>query len=109
MRLGVYGALGAAQSFCAFSSSVLLFLSAINAAGAIHYRMLNRLMQVPLSFFDITPIGRIINRCGKDTDIMDDLLIRSVSAVMACFWRVVGTVFVICWATYWFIIALVPI
>jgi len=62
-----------------------------------------------LRFFDVTPVGRIINRCGKDTDVMDDILIRSISAVLACGCRVLATVIVICWATWYFVIALVPI
>lgn len=108
-RLGVYGAFGVAQSAFALASSLLLFISAINASGVIHNRMIDRLVHSPLRFFDVTPIGRIINRCGKDTDIMDDLLIRSVSAVLGCMWRVVGTIFVICFATAYFAIALVPL
>jgi len=109
MRLGVYGILGLAQSIFALGSAILLFTSAIAASGIIHDTMINRLMHSPLQFFDVTPIGRIINRCGKDTDVMDDLLIRSLSQVLSCGCRVAATVFVIIWATYYFAIALVPI
>ena len=54
----------------------MLYLNALNAAKTIHNRMIDRLIHSPMAFFDVTPSGRIINRCGKDTDIMDDLLIR---------------------------------
>merc|ERR1739838_154817 len=108
-RLGVYGALGLVQSIFALSGSVILFTSGIDASGIIHNRMIHQMMYSPLRFFDVTPVGRIINRCGKDTDVMDDILIRSISAVLACGCRVLATVIVICWATWYFVIALVPI
>jgi len=108
-RLAVYGSLGFAQSAFSLCGAIMLYLNALNAAKTIHNRMIDRLIHSPMAFFDVTPSGRIINRCGKDTDIMDDLLIRSISSVLSTLWRVMATVFVICYATYWFIIALVPI
>jgi len=108
-RLAVYGSLGFAQSAFSLCGAIMLYLNGLNAAKTIHNRMIDRLIHSPMAFFDVTPSGRIINRCGKDTDIMDDLLIRSISSVLSTIWRVMATVFVICYATYWFIIALVPI
>lgn len=37
-------------------------LGCLKAAGILHYNMLFQLMRLPMSFFDTTPLGRIINR-----------------------------------------------
>ena len=37
----------------------------------IHKDSLRRLLYTPITFFDTTPVGRILNRFSKDTDDMD--------------------------------------
>lgn len=37
----------------------------------MHYDSLHRLVHTPVTFFDTTPVGRILNRFSKDTDDMD--------------------------------------
>ena len=36
--------------------------------------MLRRILQAPMSFFDTTPVGRMVNRFAKDVDICDSTL-----------------------------------
>ena len=41
------------------------------AGGSYHNDMLSRLMRSPMWYFDTTPLGRIVNRFGKDIDAVD--------------------------------------
>ena len=36
--------------------------------------MLQRIMKSPMSYFDTTPLGRIINRFAKDVDTVDNII-----------------------------------
>ena len=44
---------------------------AIMASKTLHEGLLSNMMKCPMSFFDTTPLGRIINRFSKDIDTMD--------------------------------------
>ena len=43
-------------------------LALLKGSSRLHGRMLKRVMNCPMSFFDTTPAGRIINRFSKDMD-----------------------------------------
>jgi hypothetical protein len=46
----------------------------IKAAQQLHLTFLINLLRLPMAFFDRTPIGRILSRCSKDIDVIDDRL-----------------------------------
>ncbi|KAL3227520.1 hypothetical protein MRX96_004218 [Rhipicephalus microplus] len=51
--------------------SVLLSLSAKRLSGSIHNEMLDHVLRSPVSFFDASPRGRILNRFSADMDFVD--------------------------------------
>uniref|UniRef100_A0A667ZMP7 ATP-binding cassette, sub-family C (CFTR/MRP), member 12 n=1 Tax=Myripristis murdjan TaxID=586833 RepID=A0A667ZMP7_9TELE len=46
----------------------------IHAASSLHNTLLSKILASPMSFFDTTPIGRILNRFSKDQDETDTVL-----------------------------------
>jgi ABC-type multidrug transport system fused ATPase/permease subunit len=60
------------NSLFTFLRNAVLVLTGWSAAKIIHQQMLNRVINAPINlYFDITPIGRILNRFSKDLSIMD--------------------------------------
>lgn len=109
LYLGVYGGLGFAQGLfstqlcislvlmipfraCAaialFTSSLVLALGCLKAAGVLHHNLLRQIMRLPMAFFDTTPLGRIMNRFSKDVDVVDNLLPNVVRTWLLMFFNV---------------------
>lgn len=63
--LWVYGVLGVGQAVFIFMGSTVMAICTLKSSNAFHSEMLNRVMRCPMFFFDITPIGRIVNRFAK--------------------------------------------
>lgn len=42
-----------------------LYFGALNASIRLHNKMLRNILRAPMSFFDTTPLGRILNRFSK--------------------------------------------
>lgn len=59
------------------------------AARQMHIMMLRAVMRAPLTFFDTTPIGRIISRFAKDVDILDTSLPPQISDTIYCLFEVI--------------------
>lgn len=54
------------------------------ASALLHTLILKNVLRSPMSFFDMTPIGRIVNRFSKDLDTVDVLLPNNLRAWIAC-------------------------
>ncbi|KAI1286882.1 Multidrug resistance-associated protein 1 [Halotydeus destructor] len=76
-RMTMYGLFGASQAVIMYLGYLLTFLGALKASRILHNMMLDHILLAPMSFFDTTPCGRILNRFTKDID-NTDLVIRTV-------------------------------
>lgn len=54
--------------------SLAIGVGCVHAARELHNNLLSRTMRLPMSFFDCTPLGRIINRFSKDVDVVDNMI-----------------------------------
>ncbi|XP_050923142.1 ATP-binding cassette sub-family C member 4 [Lates calcarifer] len=72
--LGVYGGLTAAVIVFGFMRNLLLFNVLVRCAQALHNCMFNSILRTPVRFFDINPIGRVLNRFSKDIGQLDSNL-----------------------------------
>ncbi|XP_051945452.1 canalicular multispecific organic anion transporter 1 isoform X2 [Xyrauchen texanus] len=107
-RIGVFGALGVAQGLLVFIGTILLADGSISASRSIHTRLLSNILRVPMVFFDTTPSGRIVNRFAKDIFTVDEMIPMSFKSWILCLLGVLGTLFVICLATPFFTVVVVP-
>lgn len=51
--------------------NVMYSLSALNAAALIHCGLLKNVLHLPMSFFDVTPLGRTLARFSSDVNGLD--------------------------------------
>ncbi len=91
------------------SGSLNLTLSAISAAGDLHYAMLESCLHANINFFSVTPIGRMINRFAKDIDTIDNSLPRFLETWLKCAVQVFGTAVVIAYSTPYCLILALPL
>ncbi|XP_060074035.1 multidrug resistance-associated protein 1-like [Ylistrum balloti] len=106
--LVIYGVLGIIQGICLFLFALISLLRIVQANGRLHSRMLKCTFRSPMSFFDTTPIGRIMNRFSSDIDVLDDRMSRTYRLLTIFVFVLASTVIVISITTPTFLIALVP-
>uniref|UniRef100_A0A8K9Y703 ATP-binding cassette, sub-family C (CFTR/MRP), member 9 n=1 Tax=Oncorhynchus mykiss TaxID=8022 RepID=A0A8K9Y703_ONCMY len=61
---------GAGIALCLITSLTVEFLG-LSAATNLHHNLLNKIIHAPIRFFDVTPLGQILNRFSADTNIID--------------------------------------
>ncbi|KAL3875737.1 hypothetical protein ACJMK2_033658 [Sinanodonta woodiana] len=109
MRLGVYGALGIAQGVFIVLGSLGLYLGNVRAGRMLHSFILKNIISSPMVFFDTTPLGRILNRFGKDIDVIDSQIPNNFQSWLACLLRVLTVPIVVGYSTPWFLALAVPL
>ena len=67
----------------------------IKAAGNIHNDFLMKVLRAPMSFFDTTPTGRIVNRFSKDIESIDHGLPQRMGEMIDACCTVMSVSFVI--------------
>uniref|UniRef100_A0A3P8RDC0 Multidrug resistance-associated protein 4 n=1 Tax=Astatotilapia calliptera TaxID=8154 RepID=A0A3P8RDC0_ASTCA len=66
--------LTAAAVVFGFARSLVIFHGLVRSAQTLHNSMFSAVLHTPVSFFDVNPIGRILNRFSKDVSQMDSVL-----------------------------------
>ena len=94
--LGIDGTLGFLQSIGVVVLNIALSLTTLRASEFLHRKMLHRVFQSPMEFFDTTPLGRIVNRFGKDVDVCDNVLYNAIKLLLNTLTNFAGTIVMIC-------------
>jgi ABC-type multidrug transport system fused ATPase/permease subunit len=105
----VYVCWGIALALFTFGFGVALAFGGNRAAKNLHETAISRIIRAPTSFFDSTPLGRIINRFSKDQDSIDNTLMDAFRMFLNTFANTVGTFGLIISATPWFAAPLAPV
>lgn len=92
-----------------FCTSVVFAIGCLRAAKDLHVKILHNTFRLPMSFFDTTPLGRIMNRFSKDVDVVDNVLPMTMRMWILMFFNVVAVVFVISLSTPIFMTVVIPI
>ena len=66
---------------------LMVVFGGVQASRALHLQLLRHVLASPLSFFDSTPVGRIVNRFSKDTDTIDVTLPFTFQFWLMCLFR----------------------
>ncbi|CAO3570392.1 unnamed protein product [Mortierella alpina] len=81
----------------------------IRASNVLYDRLLTRVLRLPMSFFDTTPMGRIVNRFSSDMNAIDTQLPEEWNDLFAFTSIIAGTLLVMAYSTPAFLVAIPPI
>ncbi|XP_077565514.1 ATP-binding cassette sub-family C member 9 isoform X2 [Stigmatopora nigra] len=102
------GLCAAGITLCLITSLTVEFLG-LSAATNLHHNLLNKIIHAPLRFFDITPLGQILNRFSADTNIIDQHIPPTLESLTRSTLLCLSAIGVISVITPYFIVALVPL
>uniref|UniRef100_A0A8D2LRU5 Multidrug resistance-associated protein 1 n=1 Tax=Varanus komodoensis TaxID=61221 RepID=A0A8D2LRU5_VARKO len=109
LRLGVYGALGIFQGVAVFGYSMAVSVGGIYASRRLHLDLLYNVLRCPISFFERTPSGNLVNRFSKEMDTIDSVLPQIIKMFMGSAFNVLGACAVILVATPAFAVVVPPL
>uniref|UniRef100_A0A8C7JKA7 Multidrug resistance-associated protein 4 n=1 Tax=Oncorhynchus kisutch TaxID=8019 RepID=A0A8C7JKA7_ONCKI len=92
-----------------FAKSLVMFNVLVKAAQSLHNRMFNSILRTPVRFFDVNPIGRILNRFSKDISQLDSMLPNTFVDFSQSILQNIGVVVVAASVMPWILIPVVPL
>ncbi|XP_044198860.1 ATP-binding cassette sub-family C member 9 isoform X3 [Thunnus albacares] len=95
-------------TLCLLTSLTVEFLG-LSAATNLHHNLLNKIIHAPIRFFDITPLGQILNRFSADTNIIDQHIPPTLESLTRSTLLCLSAIGVISFITPSFLISLVPL
>jgi ABC-type multidrug transport system fused ATPase/permease subunit len=108
--IGVYFAFGIGNAALVVLQTLILWIfCSIEASRKLHERMAYAIFRSPMSFFETTPSGRILNRFSSDIYRIDEVLARTFNMLFANGARAIFTLVVISFSTPVFISLIIPL
>ncbi|OJJ48270.1 hypothetical protein ASPZODRAFT_130231 [Penicilliopsis zonata CBS 506.65] len=108
--VGIYLAFGLGSSLLVIVQNLILWIfCSIEASRKLHERMAFAIFRSPMSFFETTPSGRILNRFSSDIYRVDEVLARTFNMLFANSARALFTMLVIAFSTPAFLLLAIPL
>jgi ABC-type multidrug transport system fused ATPase/permease subunit len=107
--LGVYGALSGGAMLASITSEMLAASLSCRASLRMHGSAFGAVLRAPLSFFDATPVGRVLNRFSTDMQAADTKLVRGLVRAANLLVLVLCICVVNVVAVPWLVFCLIPI
>ncbi|KAL1509095.1 hypothetical protein ABEB36_003889 [Hypothenemus hampei] len=107
--LRLYIILAVVNSLFTLIRAFLFAYGGLVAATRFHRVLLKAVMKAQSTFFDITPIGRILNRFSSDTYTVDDSLPFILNILLAQFFSLLGSIGITVYGLPWICLFLVPL
>lgn len=106
----IYFLLGFGSALSTLIQTLILWVCCtIRGSKYLHTLMTNAVIRAPMSFFETTPVGRILNRFSNDMYKVDTLLSRTFSQFFVNAVKVTFTILVICFTTWQFLFVIIPL
>lgn len=86
--------------------TIVMVTFGLNASRKLHRRLLASVLGSPVSFFDSTPLGRLLNRFASDVATCDDSLASNIAFIMGVVSNVLGALGSIAYTTKGVFVAL---
>ncbi|KAI0649348.1 ABC protein [Trametes meyenii] len=101
----LYACLGVSQALFTFGVGAVMDEMGFFVSQNLHHDSIRNIFYAPMSFFDTTPMGRILSVFGKDIENIDNQLPVSMRLLVLTIANVIGSVILITVVEYYFIIA----
>ncbi|XP_039101828.1 multidrug resistance-associated protein 1-like isoform X3 [Hyaena hyaena] len=108
-KFNIYGLLGLMQGLFVCSGAYVLTKGSLAASRTLYAQLLDNVLHLPLQYFEMNPIGQIINRFTKDMFIIDMRFHYYLRTWVNCTLDVIGTILVIVGALPLFILGVIPL
>nr|XP_049593463.1 multidrug resistance-associated protein 1-like isoform X1 [Syngnathus scovelli] len=99
LRLGVFGALGLTQGLAMFGTTLAVALGGIVASRHLHADLLDNVLRSPVSFFETTPSGNLLNRFSKEIDAIDCMVPEGLKMTLGYLFKLLEVCVVVLLAT----------
>ena len=108
--IGIYFAFGIGGAGLVVIQTLILWIfCSIEASRKLHERMAYAIFRSPMSFFETTPSGRILNRFSSDIYRVDEVLARTFNMLFVNSARAFYTLILIAVSTPVFVALIIPL
>jgi len=104
-----YFGLAIAAVVFVFIRGLAFAFQGLQCSRHLHKILIAGIIRAPASFFDTTPIGRILNRFSKDMDNIDLAIPRSFPLFIILLGQLLGNLITMILVLPWFAIPIIPI
>ncbi|KAG3071036.1 ABC transporter C family member 3 [Phytophthora cactorum] len=93
-----------------FGRALMIIESCVRSSQNMHDELFRRVLNAPVTrYFDVTPMGQILNRFSNDLDQMDSILPQEYQLLLQNASLAFGALVVSAFASYWIGVAYIPI
>uniref|UniRef100_A0AAX7U300 ABC-type glutathione-S-conjugate transporter n=1 Tax=Astatotilapia calliptera TaxID=8154 RepID=A0AAX7U300_ASTCA len=113
LKLTVFGALGFVQGelvgVAIFGTTVAISICGIIASRHLHMDLLNNVLHSPMSFFESTPSGNLLNRFAKEIDAIDCMVPEGLKMMLSYVFKLMEVCIIVLMATPFAAVIILPL